>query len=331
MILATSGEQESIIMPQTDTDIVELSFEPQPLLERYSTRHEFPISLIGAALLMLGAFGVVYLVMNLLNHSATDKRPVPITMLSPGEDEAGEGTIGGGEGQKEPETVSLQPPSRQDFDQLPEKASLPDVKAELAKDIPLDPNGSIYIPEEKSAAYNSVGDEIRKKLLTSSNGSTPGTGNDGTGANSTRQRSIRWVLRFKTDTGRDYVNQLAAMGALVFVPMKVDDKKGYLFRDLKSGKPGELIDAEGLTGVANLIQFCDFKRQSVMEVAAALNVGFTPDSFWAFFPRTLENDLARKEEAYLGRRAGDIAETIFQVVVREGKAEILVVGQKSRK
>jgi hypothetical protein len=312
---------------------LELSFEPEPLLERYSTRHEFPISLFGAAFLMLAAFGVVYMAMSLLNHSATDKRPVPITMLEAGDDETGDGSVGG-QGVKEPEEIKLQQPTPEDIASLPQKSALPDVKDDIRKDIQLDPNGTTYIPDEKAAAYNSVGEEIRRKLLNASkgnNGNDPGPGPGGTGAHSTKARSIRWVLRFKTDTGRDYVNQLSAMGAIVFIPLKADDKKGYLFRDLKGGKPGELVNAEGLTGVADLIQFCDFKRTSVREVASALNLNFDPDSFWAFFPRTLENDLARKEEAFLGRKAEDIAETTFQVVVREGRAEIVVVGQKGRK
>jgi hypothetical protein len=323
-------------MPKTQEEPVELelSFEPEPLLERYSARHEFPISLFGAAFLMLAAFGVVYLAMSLLNHSATDKRPVPITMMEPsGEDNTGEGSPGG-QGVKEPEEIKLQQPTPEDYAQLPQKAPLPDVKADIAKDIPIDPNGTVYIPEEKAAAYGTLSDDIRRKLTSGNkgnNGNDPGPGPGGTGAHSTKARSIRWVLRFKTDTGRDYVNQLSAMGAIVFIPLKADDKKGYLFRDLKSGKPGELIDANGLSNVADLIQFCDFKRTSVREVASALNLNFDPDSFWAFFPRTLENDLARKEEAFLGRKAEEIAETTFQVVVREGRADIVVVGQKARK
>lgn len=330
-------------MPRTEDieEIVELSFEQEPLLERYSARHEFPISLVGAALILLLAFGMIYVVMTLIDQSVVDRKPVPISLVQTGDDDAGDGKAGGA-GDPDPGAVaSLEPPTAADIALLPEKIPLPDVKIEMQKVIQIDPNGTTYISDEKAAAFGTLSDEIRKKLLNQggsgntgpkgTNGNEPGDGKGGIGANSTNARSIRWVIRFRTETGRDYLNQLGAMNALVFVPLITDDKKGYLFRDLKGSKPGELVDANGLDNVAGLIKFCDIKRQSVQEVALGLNLGFVPNSFWAFFPRSLETDLARKEEAYIGRRAEDIAETVFQVVMREGKAELIVVSQKPKK
>ena len=325
-----------------NTEPVELvPFEPEPLFTRYSPRHEFPISLVASALLLLLIVGAMYLAFYAINHSVADTKPVPIQMVQGGEDEAGDGKTGG-EGVPEPGTISLQPPTQEDFAQLPEKTALPDVAAEIQKAIQInDPNGSVEISEEKKRALASLSKTLRDKLLNANgsgatgpkgnDGDQPGDGNGGKGANSSKERSLRWVLRFKTDTGRDYLNQLSAMGALVFVPIPPDNNRGYLFRDLKNPGAGELIDEVGLAKIAGLIRFCDFKRQSVREVSGALNIAQMPDSFWAFFPRSLETDLARKEEAYLGRRAEEIGETVFQVVVREGRAEVIVVGQKAKK
>jgi hypothetical protein len=325
-------------MADTETEeIVELSFEPEPLFERYSTRHEFPISLVGAALILLFTFGLVYVVMRLIDKSNVDTTPVPISLVDPGDDDSGAGSPGGA-GNPDDGAISLQPPTPQDFAPLLEKIELPEVKAELQKAIQIDPNGTTYIPDEKAAAFGALSEELRKKMLNNGGqggnpgpmgtNSEPGTGKGGIGANSTLARTIRWVLRLRTDGGKDYLNQLGAMGAIVVVPLPPDNKRGYRFTNPKNPGAGELIDEVEWSKYANMIQFCDFKRQSVQEVATALNIKEQPNCFWAYFPKSLEHELARKEEAYHGRRAEEIAETVFQVIVREGNAEVFVTSQK---
>lgn len=54
-------------------------------------------------------------------------------------------------------------------------------------------------------------------------------------------------------------------------------------------------------------------------------------SFWAFFPRELEDELARKEQHYRNRRPEDVEETVFRVVVRGGACEVVVWGQTPRR
>src|SRR4051812_13238292 len=97
-----------------DEEIIDLSFEPEPLFERYSTRHEFPISLIASALILLACFGVLLLAFYAINHTATDTKPVPIMMVQPGDDETGEGSPGS-EGNPDSGAISLLPPSRDDI------------------------------------------------------------------------------------------------------------------------------------------------------------------------------------------------------------------------
>jgi hypothetical protein len=54
-------------------------------------------------------------------------------------------------------------------------------------------------------------------------------------------------------------------------------------------------------------------------------------SFWAFFPRGLEDELSRKELAYRNRRSEDIEETIFSVLIRGGSYEVVVVAQTPKR
>ena len=66
-------------------------------------------------------------------------------------------------------------------------------------------------------------------------------------------------------------------------------------------------------------------------VAGAVGLDFTPRTFWAFFPKSLEDELARKETGYRNKRADDIEETIFRVTVRGGRFELVVDEQKMKR
>ena len=57
----------------------------------------------------------------------------------------------------------------------------------------------------------------------------------------------------------------------------------------------------------------------------------TPTAFWAFFPKELEEKLARMETGYRNRRSEDIEETIFRVTIRGGSYELVVDDQRIKK
>jgi hypothetical protein len=156
-------------------------------------------------------------------------------------------------------------------------------------------------------------------------------GNGGTGASSARQRSLRWILRFRTLDGRDYLQQLGAIGATILVPLPPENKQAYIFRDLKNPKSGEYVTEAEWKKLDNQVRFCDFKRDSVSGVAIALGLDFTPNSFWAFFPKGLEEELSRKEIAHANRRPEDIEETVFTVVIRGGVYTISVAEQRIKR
>jgi hypothetical protein len=83
--------------------------------------------------------------------------------------------------------------------------------------------------------------------------------------------------------------------------------------------------------LADQIKFSDTRPASVAGVCSALGVREPARSFWAFFPRTLEDELSRKETNYRNRRAEDIEETIFRVVIRGGSYEVVVYDQTAKR
>jgi len=306
--------------------------------EKYSSRLEFPNSL-ALATLIFAAMGFV-LVLSVYDWKSGQKKAVPIHLADDGEDDFGEGKAGSG---TEVPVLGQKDPSAADYQKVIDKP-LPEITDDLKNKIALeDPLTASTLPEEKAAAYQTVSEEIRNKLLNLGKGKDGSTGKGnsgqtgdgigGTGADSTRARSLRWVLRFKTTSGRDYLNQLRALNAVVVVPLGSDKSSAYVFRphELENPKPGALVTEAEWKQLAQQIQFCDFKRDSAQAVGEALGLNFTPAAFWAFFPPELEKELAKKEVAYRNRRPEDVAETVFQVTVRGGQYELFVVDQKVKR
>lgn len=310
--------------------------------QRYNPHLEFPTSwLIAVFALSLIAFVLVVLIPNLVSHA--DKKSVPIRLVDGGFDETGDGSAGSG-GVENPLAVGDTKPTTQDQEQLIPPRDIPEVKEEIQKAIQIDdPSADISLPDEKVPAYKSLDKKIRDKLLgigqkRGANGG-PGSGDTGqngsgvggTGADSTRARSLRWILRFRTASGRDYLDQLRALGAVVIVPLPPDNKQAYIFRNLANPKPGTPVSEPEWKQLAQQIQFCDYKRSSVVAVGEALGLNFTPTQFWAFFPKALEAKLDRLERGFRNHDPKDIEETIFQVVVRNGQYEMQVVDQKMKR
>src|SRR5207302_567571 len=102
----------------------------------------------------------------------------------------------------------------------------------------------------------------------------------------------------------------------------------------KLDNPQQRVASESdLKRLAGKIQFSDSRRDQVRDVATALGVNANPppEVFWAFFPKSLEDELARKETNYRNRRAEDIEETIFRVTIRGGSYELVVDEQRAKK
>jgi hypothetical protein len=312
--------------------------------DRYNRRMEFPLATVAAVFLHVVVLALLVYVLVGLMDTGEDRSNPPLQLVAVGGlDDAGDGSAGSG-GQADPDIVRDVDPFKAAKDVLPSVQALNDAKENIQK-IVLDDNGKLPIAAPNAAAYSQLDDSIRKKLLDvgaqKGDGNQPGKGFDGaagagpggTGADSTRARGLRWVLRFRVAGGKDYVDQLRAMGAEILIPLPPDDKKCILIRDLNNpGTQSVATDAD-LKRLGGKIQFADTRRDQVRDVLNTLGVNATgqPKTFWAFFPRELEDELARKETSYRNRRAEDIEETIFKVTIRGGNYELVVDEQIVKK
>lgn len=327
--------------PELDEGSVVVEAPPEEDFdEKYNKRMEFPLSLVSAVLLhvAVGA-GLIFVLVGLMG-SGEDKSGVPVKLVAlEGMDDNGEGSAGSG-GVEDPFIKADGEPDKA-LDSLLDPSKLPDVKENIQQTIKyLDASGTMPISDANAAAYASLNESVRKKLLGARQGAgsekgsgfdnSKGTGPGGTGKDSTLGRNMRWVLRFKVSDGRDYLEQLKAIGAEVLVPYPNSDKC-ELFPDLSNLREHRIATDDDMRRLANKIKFSDSRREAVRAVARTLELDFTPQSFWAFFPKKVEEELASKETNYRNRRSEDIEETIFKVAVRGGGYEFVVDEQKIKR
>jgi hypothetical protein len=308
--------------------------------EKYNKRLEFPLSTVSAVLIHVLIGAVILLGIFALMNRDGDKSSVPVKLVDlAGLDDGGMGSAGSG-GIDDPLVRAPNDPAKAAIASLPDPNKLPEIKESLKQTIKyLDPTGNLPISNENAAAYASLEESVRNKLLGARQGQgkqggegydgSAGKGPGGSGADSTLGRNMRWVLRFKVSGGRDYLNQLREMGARILVPVP-NSADCYFFDDLNNPRPRLATDSD-LKALADQIKFSDARRDAVQGVAGALGLDFTPKTFWAFFPKGLESDLARKETGYRNKRSEDIEETIFRVTVRGGNYEIVVDDQKMKR
>jgi hypothetical protein len=322
----------------------EVALPEEEFWDRYNKRLEFPIATVATVFLhvVVGAI-LVYVLVGLMDGGEDRSNP-PLQLIAvSGADDTGEGSSGSG-GQENPDIVRDVDPFVGVRNVLPTPESLADAKADIQKMVLPDTTGNLPISAPNAAAYSQLDDTIRKKLLgvgsQKGEGNQPGKGFDGSagsgpggvGSDSTRARGLRWVLRFRVASGKDYLDQLRAMGAEILVPL--DDKKppqSILVPDLENPTAQRVASDADYKRLAGKIQFSDTRKDQVREVCAALGVKTDAKTFWAFFPKSLEEELAHKEKSYRNRRSEDIEETIFRVVVRGGKFELVIDDQRVKK
>ncbi|OWK38351.1 hypothetical protein [Fimbriiglobus ruber] len=326
---------------ELDGDVALTEPSDETFWKKYSARLEMPtsalLSVLYHALVVAGLIAILYLAM-----SDKDKKSVPISLVQGGEDDAGDGSPGSG-GVSDPLAKGESTPLKTALEKLPQYQELPEVEKQIRESVTLDdPNGTTAVPEEKAKSYAALNDDLRKKLLGvgQQKGEGPGAGKGntgqegagpgGTGASSTRARSIRWILRFRTASGRDYVDQLRSLNAVILVPVPPDNKAAHIFRDLVNPRPGTMVTEAELARLSNQIQFSDPKPESVEGVRRVLGLDFVPNAFWAFFPKDLEAELARLEVTYRNRRPEDIEVTYFQVTIRNGQYQLVVDEQRAK-
>ncbi|MFM8272983.1 MAG: hypothetical protein ACKODX_11700 [Gemmata sp.] len=309
--------------------------------ERYNKRLEFPLATVSAVLLHVFVLVVgVYVLFRLMSGADSPNPKLELVAVG-GMDDAGEGSSGSG-GNPDPDLVRDVSPMNSAKSVVPVTPAIEQAKENIQKIVLEDPNGKLPVAAANAAAYSQLDDALRKKLLgvgsQKGDGKQPGSGFDGspgsgvggTGADSTRARGLRWVLRFQVANGRDYLDQLKAMSAELLFPVPGGKDSVYV-RDITNPSGQRVASDADLRGLANKIQFSDTRRDAVQGVAGAMGLDFTPKTFFAFFPKGLEEDLARLETSYRNRRAEDIEETVFRVTVRGDRYEFVVAEQQIKR
>jgi hypothetical protein len=308
--------------------------------EKYNRRLEFPLAAVATVFLhVLVASVLVYVLVGLMSDGDNTNPKLQLVAVG-GMDDEGEGSSGSG-GQPDPDVIKDVDPLKAAKHVLPTPEALKEATENIQKFVLEDPAGKIPIAPSNAATYSQIDETLRKKLLGvgsqkgegnqpgSGFDGTPGSGVGGTGADSTRARGLRWVLRFKVSNGRDYLAQLQAMQAELLFPIP-GSKDSMIVKDISSPAPKVATDKD-LSGLARKIQFSDNRRDAVQGVAGAVGLDFTPKTFFAFFPKDIEDKLAKLETAYRNRRAEDIEETIFRVTIRGGSYEFVVDEQILKK
>lgn len=342
--MATQAPPKPGSAPQPEADDP-LILPPPPeeeFWDRYNKRLEFPLSAVAAVLAHVLVGAIIIFVLGRMARE-DDRSGVPVVLMDGGEDDSGMGSAGSG-GEQDPLAIG-QSDFKESLKILPDVNALPQVTEDLKKVVDLDdPNSNVGVSPQNAAAYTAVDDTLKKKLLGigSQKGDgqnqgkgfegTKGTGPGGSGADSTRARSLRWVMRFRTKSGADYVEQLAAMKAIILVPLPPDNKQCLIVKDLRNPSINRMATDDDLKELARQVKFSDTRPDSVRNVCEVLGIKSEGvKSFWAFFPKGLEDELARKETGFRGRQADAIDETVFSVRIRGDAFEIVVVEQTPKK
>jgi hypothetical protein len=254
-----------------------------------------------------------------------------------GLDEYGEGSAGSG-GFEDPIVEKINAdPTTDALRMIGDPSKLPEIQEKTARLI--DPSGNLPVTAANAVAYEGLDKALRDKLIGAQRGTgnvagkgrdgQPGVGPGGSGANSTLGRNMRWTLRFKVSSGRDYLKQLETMRATLLIPVP-GTEQCLLIENLSNPDNRRVVGTAQLGAYAGLLKFADSRRDAVGGVAGALGLDFTPKTFFAVFSKDFEDDLAGKETRYANRRAEDIEETIFKVTVRGGEYTLVVEEQKLR-
>jgi len=313
---------------------------PSPTFWRtYSPNGEFPFSSIGSFL--IHGLALVVLLGGIVAFLSSKPRdgsiPIGVVAIGP------PGPIGGG---AQPDGIGTNPGILSPTDVGEPLVKPVDPKAQL------NPSQPEFNLQAKSVRIESdvnprnketnTGDKNQSRSMPNLSGTirgVPGKGRQGPGygpgdgpsfgGRPTEERQQRWRMIFNTRNGNDYLRQLNALGAI----LRVDKKDTpYLIRNL-SERPARPVQED--PNALQRIYWVDDDLDSRESIAVALQLGWTPERIFAYFPQALEEKLVQKELEY-GRIRGrtkeeEIVETHFKIEFARGAPVITVVYQEGKK
>jgi hypothetical protein len=327
--------------------------------QRYSPHHEAPLSGVGSFTIhVLAVAFVLFMIFVAPRFASSHRPPVEAVQL----DYGGGGGRKGGSDDDSGSGARGTPKEDVRADPTPDPAP----KLDTPKALDLDPGKAADTKvtfDDELARYVSKGNETansfkkldeltRQKLLDGLGGSKgkggPGTGGGKDGGKGTgvgegqgpgtrkssltqrEKRMLRWSMTFDTRDGRDYLNQLAGLGAILALPTdKNTPPSGYYVIREPLRRPVEL--KEGDVSQIKCIFWVDDRPDSVKSLLNALGVNLDITHFVAFMPPAVEEKLYQIERDKYGRREDEIYETKFKVRrTPAGRFEPYVVSQTAK-
>ena len=304
--------------------------------DKYNKRLEFPLSTIAAVLLhvLIGAvivFGIFRLMSTGPERASVALQPADISGL----DDGGQGAINSG-GEPEP-VIHRNDGGVPVQSAVPvEPTPLPEIKEIIRKRIEvIDPEGKMPISDSRVKEYADLHKIPSRQVLRFSawlrSGRPPGwcrgrlDSRPQSPLGAPLQGPERPRLRRTAEvagSGRRLPATGGRLATHLLQPRQLDPRRA------RDGAPA---DDTFQTVLAGKIRFSDARRDAVQGVAGAVGLDFTPRTFWAFFPKELEDKLARLETGYRNKRSDDIEETIFRVTMRGGSYDVIVDEQRMKR
>jgi predicted Ser/Thr protein kinase len=146
-------------------------------------------------------------------------------------------------------------------------------------------------------------------------------GSDGSGVSGRSARAARWVLVGQGTDIRNYLMQLDALGAAFAVPGR--GGQFIYFRNMAS--PSRTSEERDLSG-ENRIYWTFEKPSMVREFCRYVGIP-NADILVMFLPLELEERMAEMERNYQGKSEGQIAQTRFRIIQRDGRFDVIVAAQ----
>jgi hypothetical protein len=315
---------------------------------KYSRHHELPISGMASLAWHTLVIALVVIVVWVIAAGTKDDMPIEVVDFvgGPGSG-SGTGTSPGAGGNPLVEAVDASqlppdaPPPTKPLQDIP---GLQVKMKDMLDDIKVDQDSQrefIEISKRGTDALNKlaqVDKSIQKRLLAGIGNGTQGSGNGGSGggtgegngnqpgggSRSTRaKRTLRWTLRFNTESGADYLSQIHRLGAIL--AFKTPDGELKCVKDLLH-RPAKL-ETEDLPKL-NRIFWIDDRPDSVEQLARAMGLDFVPDRIYALFPHEFEKELLAKELAFRNKKEDEIIETRFLVLMRGNGHTVIVTDQR---
>ncbi len=311
---------------------------------KYSPHHEMTIS--GMASLAWHTLAVMLVVVVAWVVAGANHDNMPIELV----DYTGAGPGGDGGTASDPNNGPDNPPVEAvTAKQVPSDATMPteplhDIPGlqitpkDLLGDVVVDPDSErelLKITEHGTKALeqlNKLDQATRRALMGGGGAGTPGA-NGGSGGgdkggiiNARVKRKLRWTITFNTQSGDDYLRQVNILGAILAFRTPAGDLK--CVKDLMR-RPVKLENDD--VQKLDRIFWIDDRRDSVEQLARAMQLDFVPDRIYALFPKTFEDKLLEKELDFAHKTEDQIIETRFQVLMRGTGYTVIVTDQRHLK